>query len=149
MCLQCKRYRRWGFGLYIRKIPGERVGNPLHYSCLKNPMNREAWQATVRRTAKCRTKLSSRLSTRLQHCNKCSVQLLTLPTTAPEKLLDIFLLLSLFNFLKLLVPYYSFTSICISYYYHLKKTLFFKNKFHIHVVNFSDQFCFVFFILYF
>ena len=22
-------------------------GNPLQYSCLENPMNREAWQATV------------------------------------------------------------------------------------------------------
>ena len=26
---------------------GEGNGNPLHYSCLKNPMNREAWRATV------------------------------------------------------------------------------------------------------
>ena len=27
--------------------PGERNGNPLQYSCLENPMDREAWQATV------------------------------------------------------------------------------------------------------
>ena len=26
---------------------GEGNGNPLHYSCLENPMDREAWQATV------------------------------------------------------------------------------------------------------
>ena len=26
---------------------GEGNGNPLHYSCLKNPMERGAWQATV------------------------------------------------------------------------------------------------------
>ena len=26
-------------------------GNPLQYSCLENPMDREAWQATVHRTA--------------------------------------------------------------------------------------------------
>ena len=26
---------------------GEGNGNPLQYSCLKNPMVREAWQATV------------------------------------------------------------------------------------------------------
>ena len=25
---------------------GERNGNPLQYSCLKNPTDREAWQAT-------------------------------------------------------------------------------------------------------
>ena len=27
--------------------PGESNGNPLQYSCLGNPMDREAWQATV------------------------------------------------------------------------------------------------------
>ena len=27
-------------------------GNPLQYSCLENPMDREAWQATVHRVAK-------------------------------------------------------------------------------------------------
>ena len=26
---------------------GERNGNPLQYSCLENPMDRGAWQATV------------------------------------------------------------------------------------------------------
>ena len=29
------------------KSPGERNGHPLHYSCLENPMDRTAWQATV------------------------------------------------------------------------------------------------------
>ena len=29
------------------KFPGGRNGNPLQYSCLENPMDREAWQATV------------------------------------------------------------------------------------------------------
>ena len=27
--------------------PGEENGNPVHYSCLKNPMDRGAWSATV------------------------------------------------------------------------------------------------------
>ena len=27
--------------------PGERNGNPLQYSCLGKPMDREGWQATV------------------------------------------------------------------------------------------------------
>ena len=29
------------------RSPGEGNGNPLQYSCLENPMDREVWQATV------------------------------------------------------------------------------------------------------
>ena len=29
------------------RSPGEGNGNPLQYSCLENPMDGEAWQATV------------------------------------------------------------------------------------------------------
>ena len=29
------------------RSPGEGLGNPLQYSCLENPMDRGAWQATV------------------------------------------------------------------------------------------------------
>ena len=29
------------------KSPGEVNGNPLHYSCLENPMDRGAWWAIV------------------------------------------------------------------------------------------------------
>ena len=36
----------------LGKSPGEGHGNPLQYSCLENPMNRGAWQATVHRVAK-------------------------------------------------------------------------------------------------
>ena len=32
-------------------------GNPLQYSCLENPMEREAWQATVHGVSKSRTRL--------------------------------------------------------------------------------------------
>ena len=31
----------------LERSPGEWNGNPLQYSCLGNPMDREAWQATV------------------------------------------------------------------------------------------------------
>ena len=34
------------------KFPGEKNGNPLQYSCLKNPMDRGVWWATVHRVAK-------------------------------------------------------------------------------------------------
>ena len=34
------------------RSPRKRNGNPLQYSCLKNPLNRGAWQAVVQRVAK-------------------------------------------------------------------------------------------------
>ena len=36
----------------LRKLTGEGNGNPLDYSCLGNPMDREAWQAMVHGVAK-------------------------------------------------------------------------------------------------
>ena len=38
---------------------GEGDGNPLQYSCLKNPTDRGAWQAIVHRVAKSWTRLSN------------------------------------------------------------------------------------------
>ena len=32
----------------LGRSPGEGNDNPLQYSCLENPMDREAWQAAVR-----------------------------------------------------------------------------------------------------
>ena len=37
--------------------PGEENDNPLQYSCLENPMDREAWQATVHGGAESQTRL--------------------------------------------------------------------------------------------
>ena len=37
--------------------PGEGHGNPLQYSCLENPMDREAWQGTVHGVTKSQTQL--------------------------------------------------------------------------------------------
>ena len=34
------------------RSPGEGNGNPLQYSCLGNPMDRGAWQATVHAASK-------------------------------------------------------------------------------------------------
>ena len=36
----------------LGKSPGEGNGNPLQYSCLENPMDGGAWQATVHGVAK-------------------------------------------------------------------------------------------------
>ena len=40
------------------RSPGEGNGNPLQYSCLDNPMDKEAWQATVHRVVKSWTQLN-------------------------------------------------------------------------------------------
>ena len=42
----------------LGRSPGERNGNPLQYSCLKNPLGRGAWRATVQSVTKSRTWLS-------------------------------------------------------------------------------------------
>ena len=39
-------FPEWG------RFPGEGNGYPLQYSCLGNPMDRGAWQATVHRVTK-------------------------------------------------------------------------------------------------
>ena len=44
------------------KSPGEGIGNPLQYFCLKNPMDSGAWWATIHGVAKSWTRLE-RLST--------------------------------------------------------------------------------------
>ena len=46
----------------LGRSPGEGNGNPLQYSCLGNPLNRGAWQATVHGVAK-----ESRHTERLNH----------------------------------------------------------------------------------
>ena len=55
---QCRRHRRHQFDRCIRKSPWGENGNPLQYSCLKNPMDRGAWWAAVHKVTKSRTQLS-------------------------------------------------------------------------------------------
>ena len=38
--------------LGLRRSPGEENGNPFHYSCLGNPMDRGAWRAIDHRVSK-------------------------------------------------------------------------------------------------
>ena len=45
------------------RSPGEGIGNLLQYSCLENPMDRGAWQATVYGVAKSRTQLRDSATT--------------------------------------------------------------------------------------
>ena len=39
----------------LERSPGGGHGNPLQYSCLENPMDREDWWATVHRVSKSQT----------------------------------------------------------------------------------------------
>ena len=41
----------------LGRSPGEGKDNPLQYSCLKNPIDRGAWQATDHRVTKSQTRL--------------------------------------------------------------------------------------------
>ena len=41
------------------RVPGERNGNPIQYSCLENSMDRGVWGATVHGVSKSQTGLSS------------------------------------------------------------------------------------------
>ena len=48
---------RQGFDPWVRKITYRRHSSPLQYSCLENPMDREAWQAAVHRFEQSYTQL--------------------------------------------------------------------------------------------
>ena len=39
---QCRRCKRYGFNLWVGKIPWRRAQNPFQYSCLENPLDRGA-----------------------------------------------------------------------------------------------------------
>ena len=54
-----------------RRSSGGGYGNPLHYACLENPMDREAWRATVHKVTQSRTQLK-RLSTHTRMHIVCS-----------------------------------------------------------------------------
>ena len=47
---QCSRHKGRGFDPWIGKIPWRGACNPLQYSCLENPVDREARWATVIRS---------------------------------------------------------------------------------------------------
>ena len=51
-----------------RRSPGGGNGNPLQYSFLENPMDREAWWATVHGVTKSQTRLSMEAYMPASHC---------------------------------------------------------------------------------
>ena len=74
-----------GFSSWVGKIPLRRNGSPLQYSCLGNPMDRGAWQATVLGIARVRHDLATKQQqTHLFTLQKTNVMVKTLK--AREKL---------------------------------------------------------------
>ena len=51
--------RDLGLILGSGRSPGGGHGNPIQFSCLENPMDRGAWQATIHEVAKSWTRLST------------------------------------------------------------------------------------------
>ena len=54
----------------LGRSPGEGNDNLLQYSCLENPMDRGAWQATVHGVAKSQTRLSTHGDLRVRSSSK-------------------------------------------------------------------------------
>ena len=57
----------WGLISRSRRSPGGGHGNPLHYTCLENLMDRRAWRATVHGFAKSQTRLKQLSTQRNLH----------------------------------------------------------------------------------
>ena len=55
--LPMQETQRHGFNPWVRKMPWRRNGNLLSYSCLRTPLHREAWRATVHGITKRWTRL--------------------------------------------------------------------------------------------
>ena len=51
----CRRHKRPGLIPELGRPFGGVHGKPLQYSCLENPMDRGAWEATVHRVPKSQT----------------------------------------------------------------------------------------------
>ena len=50
-------WETWDQSLVWEDLLEEEMATPLQYSCLENPMDREAWWSTVHRVAKSQTQL--------------------------------------------------------------------------------------------
>ena len=66
---QYRRLKRPGLIPGLRRSSGRRHGNPLQYSCLKNPLDWEAWWATVPRVTQVRHDWSDLACTHTSICS--------------------------------------------------------------------------------
>ena len=56
------------------RSPGGEHGNPLQYSCLKNPIDRGAWWAAVHGVAQSRTRLTDSICLSVKRGQQCLLQ---------------------------------------------------------------------------
>ena len=75
---QCRRHKGHGFIPKLGRFPGGGHGNPLHYSCLENPIDRGTWQAGVHRLAK-----ESDTTEVIQHAHPQNIRYTTSETFFP------------------------------------------------------------------
>ena len=102
----------------LGRSPGGGHGNPLQYSCLENPMDRGAWQATVHGVEKSRTQLK-RLSTHVTPSTSCvsGRNPFTFVSSSLERFWFFFKYLPLSISVKMIFVNYSEQSlVCIRYY---------------------------------
>ena len=90
----------------LGRSSGEVNGNPPQYCCLENPMDREAWQATVQGVAKRRTRLRTSLHSLIQASVLCKMRSLdkkvlmfSSPFSSTLKCIKLRCLIHLFNLL--------------------------------------------------
>ena len=69
-------WMKWGFNLWVGKTHWRRKWQPLQYSCLGNPLDREAWLATVHGVTK--------HSDMTQHLNNKGNKIFPFVTKIPE-----------------------------------------------------------------
>ena len=76
-----RRYKWLGFNPCVGKIPWRKKWQPIPYSCLKNPIDRGAWQATVHRVTKSQTRLKTHVLLLLlrKHFKLCIMKKRTWP----------------------------------------------------------------------
>ena len=80
----------------LGRSPGKGNGNPLQYSCLENPMDRGAWQATVHGVARVRHNFEQ-----LNHHQKCAVREMAIPFGMLLTSIQLFSLLTIPIYLKI------------------------------------------------
>ena len=88
--LACKAGDTGVMGLIPRlgRSPGGGNGNPLLYSCLENPTDREAWRAMVPGVTRSRTRLSMHTHFRIHNSTQSAVSLF-LPLLFLNSMLDL------------------------------------------------------------
>ena len=97
--------------------PGEGNSNPLQYSCLRNPMDRGAWQATVHGVATIGHNLATKPPTRHHHhhiCNSLPAILKSKNSLAVNSDLIFIVFIPLYTFCRINICVFSATNYALA-----------------------------------